>query len=162
MKSIFCLLGVIGLLGAAAPSTRPAIPFTVHDGYFVRNDFEPNEPTSFAVATDQETFDRMLHAVPPLMPRNAHKPHHLPKGVFATKVVAVAIHRGNALWDYNVEGVTTHENTLVVKYTARSKPDPACQFACPLIVSIDKGNYAAVEFVENGKSLKTVKVPVPD
>ncbi len=34
-------------------------------------------------------------------------------------------------------------------------------FACPLIVSIPKGKYTAIQFVENGKSVKKVEMSIP-
>ena len=38
-----------------------------------------------------------------------------------------------------------------------AKPDANAEFACLLIVSLDKGDYTAVRFVENGKTIKELR-----
>jgi hypothetical protein len=43
-------------------------------------------------------------------------------------------------------------------YKATSQPTESASFACPLIVSIPKGDYKTVRFVENGKAVKTAQV----
>jgi len=57
-----------------------------------------------------------------------------------------------------VEGVTAREGVVQLRYTVTSKKSPSASFACPLIVSIPKGKYAAVQFVENKKAVKTVAI----
>jgi hypothetical protein len=44
-------------------------------------------------------------------------------------------------------------NTVVeLRYKAMSKVNDTATFACPLIVSIPKGGYKAIQFVENGRN----------
>ena len=47
---------------------------------------------------------------------------------------------------------------MEVKYTTTSQKSDTATFACPLIVSIPKGNYKAVQFVEGAKVVKKVTV----
>ena len=43
-----------------------------------------------------------------------------------------------------------------LRYAVTSKPTPETTFACPLIVSIPRGEYKTVVFVEDDEQLKTV------
>jgi hypothetical protein len=45
-----------------------------------------------------------------------------------------------------------------IPYTTTSKKSDSATFACPLIVSIPKGEYSAIRFVENGKTIKTIEI----
>ena len=65
---------------------------------------------------------------------------------------------GNAFWEYKVEGVTVEQGVVQLRYAVTSKATPDTTFACPLIVSVPKGEYKAVVFIEDGKKVKTVKV----
>ena len=135
---------------AAEPTTKP-IPFDTHDGYFVSNKFEPDSPTSFVVLKDQKAFDGVFGAA--FVMRD--KSHRLPPKAFETKMVVAAIHRGKATWTYTVESVVPEGKTLVIKYTTKSTQSDSAEFSCPLIISLDKSDYAAVQFVEDGKTMVT-------
>jgi hypothetical protein len=55
--------------------------------------------------------------------------------------------------------VTDKDGVLKVTYTATGKDGGgSARFASPLIVSVPKGKYKSVEFIENGKKAGTVKV----
>jgi hypothetical protein len=69
------------------------------------------------------------------------------------------IKRGKATWDFKVEGVAAQAGVLTVQYSAKSTPSDSAEFACPLIVSIAKGGYSVVEFIENGKRVQRVEFP---
>jgi hypothetical protein len=86
------------------------------------------------------------------------KSHHLPSDAFKTKIVVAAIHRGKAMWKYKVEGIEAQDRTLIVRSSTTSTPSETASFACPLIVSLDKGDYTAVQFVENDKAVKKVEM----
>ena len=73
-------------------------------------------------------------------------------------MVIATIKRGNAFWEYKVEGVTEDEGVVQLRYKATSKKTPATTFSCPLIVSIPKGKYKAVEFIEDDERVKTVEL----
>jgi hypothetical protein len=47
-----------------------------------------------------------------------------------------------------------------LRYKATAKNTPATTFSCPLIVSVPKGKYKAVEFVEGDEMVKTVELDV--
>ena len=136
------------------PAATKHIPFDTHDGYFVSNKFEPNTPTSFVVLRDQKAFDDVF-GVAMVM---GDKSHRLPPEAFDAKMVVAAIHRGKAFWGYKVASVTAEGKTLIVRYTTQSTPHPTAEFACPLIVSLDKDGYTAVQFVEDGKVMKKVEL----
>jgi hypothetical protein len=89
------------------------------------------------------------------------KSHRLPPAAFDQKIVVAAIHRGKAMVTYQVQSVTAEAQTLVVRYTTRSTPDDNAEFACPLILSLDKGDFKSVRFIENGKQVKRLEVDAP-
>jgi len=132
-----------------APPAKPVV-FETHDGYFVSNKFAPKEPVSFVVLKDQESFDKVF-GVAMVM---GDKSHRLPRNAFDKKLVVAAIHRGKAMVSYQVDSVVAEAETLIVRYTTESKPSATAEFSCPLILSLDKGNFNTVRFVENGKEIK--------
>ena len=86
------------------------------------------------------------------------KSHRLPKDAFKSNIVLAAIKRGKAVWEYKVDGVTVDNGLVNLRYTATSKKSDSATFACPLIVSILKGDYKAIQFWDGGKAVKKVKV----
>jgi len=147
MKPIFVIL--MSLTTAAVALAEP-VPFDTYDGYFVSNRFEPDAPTSFVALADQKAFDNVFGVAFVMRDQS----HRLPPDVFQTRLVVAAIHRGRAVVTYKVETVSAEAKTLVVRYTTQSEPHPTAEFACPLILSVAKGEYNAVRFVENGKTVK--------
>lgn len=59
---------------------------------------------------------------------------------------------------YRVERVVVAEKVLVVRYTTQSEPNATAKFACPLILSVAKGDYDHVQFVEDGKEIQSVAI----
>ena len=58
---------------------------------------------------------------------------------------------------YQVAKVSVRGGTAELHYAATSqKRSDDAEFACPLIVSIPKGSYQTVRFVENGKAAKVL------
>jgi hypothetical protein len=55
-----------------------------------------------------------------------------------------------------VDGVIMNTAIVELRYAATAKTSDSAAYACPLIVSIQKGPYQAVQFVENGKPVKRV------
>jgi hypothetical protein len=86
------------------------------------------------------------------------KSHRLPADAFKSNVVLAVIKRGNAVWEYKVDGVSMKDGVVEIRYNATSTPSDSATFASPLIVSIPRDNCKAVEFVENEKPVKTVAV----
>ncbi|MEI7836442.1 MAG: hypothetical protein WCK05_08515 [Planctomycetota bacterium] len=151
LSMVFCLTPGCGV---PTPSQTVPVPFDVHNGYFVSNQFEPDAPTSFVVVKDQKAFDKVF-GVAMVM---GDKSHRLPPDAFDKSVVVAAIHRGKAVWEYKVENVMMDGKTLIVKYSTATKPSETAEFACPLIVSVQKEDWTAVQFVEDGKTAKRVEI----
>ncbi len=148
---------MIQSLKKAAAETAPAkaaISFDTYSGYFVSNKFEPDAAESFVVITDQKQFDEVF-GVAFVM---GDKSHRLAKDAFKSNIVLAAIKRGKAVWEYKVDGVTVDNGLVNLRYTATSKKSDSATFACPLIVSILKGDYKAIQFWDGGKAVKKVKV----
>ncbi len=149
----------------ASASTIGAEPVTVspsfdsYSGYFVSNKFEPDATESFVVINSQEQFDNIF-GVATVM---GDKSHRLPEDAFKSNVVLAAIKRGNAVWEFKVEGVTVNDGLVELRYTTTSTTSDSATFASPLIVSIPTGPFVqdkyTVEFVENGNPVKKVQMP---
>lgn len=138
-----------------APSTPVA--FQIHDGYFVSNQFEPDAPTSFVVLKDQAAFDQVFGVAYVMR----DKSQRLAADAFPEKIVVAAIHRGKAMVTYQVEHLVTDGKTLSLRYTTKSSPAGSAEFSCPLIVSLPKGDYQAVRFIEDSKEIKTLTTSAP-
>jgi hypothetical protein len=132
------------------------LAFDTYSGYFVSNKFEPDAAHSFVVVTDQDRFDEVF-GVAFVMNDKAHR---LPKDAFKTLMVIATIKRGNAFWEYKVEGVTEDQGVVRLRYKATSKKTPATTYSCPLIVSVPKDKYKAVEFIEGEETVKMVELDV--
>ena len=158
--SLPLILALLALLPCAAPAAEPApkaVAFDTHDGYFVSNQFEPGAATSFVVIKDQQAFDKVF-GVARVM---GDKSRRLPNAVFDKKWVVAAIHRGKEMLTYQVESVVLDGQTLVVRYATKSVPSASAEFACPLILSLDKGDFKVVRFAENGRKIKRLELAPP-
>jgi hypothetical protein len=129
------------------------LAFDTYSGYFVSNKFEPDSAESFLAITNQEQFDKVFGAAFVM----GDKSHRLPNGAFTSHLVVAAIKRGAAVWQFKVQSVAVKDGVVKVSYTTTSKKSESATFACPLIVSVPKDTYTAVQFVENGKAMKTVE-----
>ena len=146
---------------ATQPAPQPGtIPFSTHNGYFVSNTFEPDKAESFVVLKDQKAFHEVFGvAMVDAMPDIGNKSHRLPADAFDKKWVLAVIKRGKATWQYTVKEVVEDKGVLTVRYTTTATKSDSAEFACPLIVSVPKGDYTAVEFMEEGKSVKKMEIP---
>lgn len=152
------LTALLSLTVAAALCAAPAnVAYESHDGYFVSNKFEPKEPASFVVLHDQKAFDNVFGVA--FVMRD--KAHRLPKDAFAKSIVVAAIKRGKAFVTFKVESVSAENKTLRVRYATKSEPNATAEFSCPLILSLPKGDYSAVQFIEDGKDVKRIEVGPP-
>lgn len=139
-----------GQQASAAEPTK--LKFDTYSGYFVSNKFEQDAAESFVVINDQEHFDKVF-GVAFVMRDTSHR---LPKDAFKSLMVVTAIKRGNASFEYKVESVTEAKGVVELGYTTTEKKSDTASFASPLIVSIPKSDYQAVQFVENKKPVKKV------
>jgi hypothetical protein len=137
---------------AAAQPIDPGkiLSFETYSGYFVSNNFEPDAPDSFVVLKTQKAFDGVFGVAMVMNDRS----HRLAEGAFASNVVLATIKRANAICEFKVEHVSLLDGVVKICYRATSKKSETASFACPLIVSIPKGAYREVEFVEIGQAVK--------
>jgi hypothetical protein len=131
-----------------------ALTIATYSGYFASNQFEPDAPASLVVISDQKQFDQVF-GVAFVM---GDKSHRLPKDAFQSLLVLAIIKRGKATWAYKVEGVSLKAGVVEFRYSTTETKSDSATFACPLIVSIPKGRYTAVQFVEGGKPVKKVEI----
>jgi hypothetical protein len=136
----------------AGKPAESSLPLDTYSGYFVSNKFEPDAAESFVVIQDQKRFDQVFGVA--MVMRD--KSHRLAKDAFDANLVLAVVKRGKAFWEYQVTAATVERGVVELRYTAKAKASDSATFACPLIVSIPKGKYAAFVFVENGKKVKTL------
>jgi hypothetical protein len=129
-----------------------SVSFGIYSGYFVSNQFEPHAPESFVVITSQGQFDGVLGVAAVMN----DKSHRLPEDAFKSLIVLAAITRGHAVVEYKVDEVVVKEGVVDLRYTTTPKKSDTATFASPLIVSIPKGKYSAVRFIEDGKVVKEI------
>jgi hypothetical protein len=152
---VAALLIAVCCMGQQTPAAEPAkLKFDTYSGYFVSNKFEPDAAESFVAITDQEQFDKVFGVA--FVMRD--KSHRLPKDAFKSNMIVAAVKRGNAVVEYKVESVLEKDGVVELKYTTTSTKSDTATFACPLIVSILKGKYKAIQFVEGGKVVKKVEI----
>jgi NADH dehydrogenase [ubiquinone] 1 alpha subcomplex assembly factor 1 len=152
---IYPLVLSLCVLGLAMPTqTEPErVEFAVHSGYFERNDSGLKGPTSYLVIDDRPSFDKMFGVAFTMGPR----PNILPDDAFATKAVVAVVKRGGEVWEYTVQGVTERDGVLTVRYTATSEDGGGARFASPLIVSVPRGTFRRVVFIEGGKEVGVIE-----
>ncbi len=138
----------------ALEKIKNGLPFDTYSGYFVSNKFEPDADQSFVVLQDQKQFDAVFGAAFVMHDRS----YRLPKDAFKSNIVLAAVKRGKGVWQFEVQSVTETKGVVELKYKTASKKSDTATFACPLIVSIPKGDYRAVQFIENGKAVRKVAV----
>jgi uncharacterized protein YecT (DUF1311 family) len=160
---IFCAGPLaLGVEPTTGPASQPAavqiaVPFEVHDGYFVSNKFEADTPTSYVVLYTQDDFDRVF-GVAQVMHDTSHR---MAKDGMDTHVVVAMIKRDKVTWSYKVTSVTqtdgTEEFTIHYTATANANIGRSAEFASPLIIALPDDIYGQVQFVENGKVVKTLE-----
>jgi hypothetical protein len=154
----FALLVFLPLAGSAADDKVEAkgkeLGFEPHSGYFESNKSGLKGDASYLTFTDQAAFDKIFGKAVVM----GSKAKFLPKDAFDSKMALAVIKRGKEVWTYDVEKVTADEGTIYVQYKATSKDGGGAMFASPMVVSIDKGKYTSVVFLENGKKVETIKL----
>jgi hypothetical protein len=155
------LLGVVltGTVQAApvpapAPETSKKLEFEMHNGYFVSNRSDIKDPETYLVITTPEQFTKCFGSGAVMGKRN----NLLPAGAFDSKVVLVTVKKGNQIWTYKVDKVVVKDGVVNIQYEAAPGAAGTAMYASPMIVSVPKGAYKTVVFVENGKEVKKVEV----
>ncbi len=132
---------------ASSPAAQKPLAFDTYAGYFVKNTFEPAAAASFVVLADQKSFDDVFGAGFVMNDRS----HRLPAQAFDKYIVVAAIKRGKAMWDYKVQAVREAGGVVSLVYASTERAGGGAEFAVPLIVSLPKGDYRAVEWVETAR-----------
>lgn len=162
------LLFVAVLTLAHAPAPNPAadepkkadeakgkeVKFDTHP-YFEKNSSGLKGDVSFLAISDLKTFNDIFGVGRTMGP----KPNYLPDNAFETKVVLATIQRGMKNVTYKVDKVTADDDTLYLVYTTTTKESASATFHSPLVVSVEKGKYKSVVFIENGKKVGTAEFP---
>jgi inhibitor of cysteine peptidase len=156
-KLIFVFVAVIlsfadSVAGTVKTKTDAAVDFQRYESYFEKNDSGLKGATSYLVLTGQQQFDKVFGPAA-TMGTNTF----LPQDAFKTKIIVAAIKRGS-LRRYSDIQVTANSRILTVSYSAADDQPGRATFRSPLILSVEKGKYKEVVFVENGKKHRTVKI----
>jgi len=155
MKTNLALCLFLGLfINATSAQETAKLEFKTYSGYFVSNKFEPEAPSSFVVLDNQKQFDQVFGVAFVI----GDKSPRLAPDALKTELVLSAIRRGKAFCTYKVSSVTEKEGVVCLRFQTTSKKSDSATFACPLIISIPKGKYQAVEFHENGKLIKRLEI----
>jgi hypothetical protein len=131
------------------------VKFDTHNGYFESNKSGLKGDASFLVLTDAKGFDAIFGKARTMGP----KPNFIEDGAWEKKIAIATIQRGMKMVTYKVDKVTAEDGVLTIAYTTTSKDSTSATFASPLIVTVDKGDYKSVVFIENGKKAGTAEFP---
>jgi hypothetical protein len=147
------------LLAALAADTDPAMKLeaATFGPYFESNKSGLKGEASYLAFSDAGKFAAVLRPVPPV---GGRKTIPLPKDAFDKSLVLVVIRRGTQIHEYTVEKAEAKGDTVVLtfKSAAKGAAGGTATFASPLVVTVPKGKYKTVEFIENGKKAGTVKL----
>jgi hypothetical protein len=156
MTRLLTTLAALVALAAvnAAEGKMAKVDFVAHDGHFESNKSGLKGDASYLAITDRAGFDAVFGSLAVM----GKKFNYVPKDAFEKKMVVAVIKRGNAPVEYKVEQVTTADDKLYVQYKATAKDPTTAKFASPLILTVEKGKYTSVVFIENGKQVGTATV----
>jgi len=167
------------LVGDKIEPKGKKVEFKVHSGYCERAEHARAEQikaqkkktlgnVSFLAFTDQDSFDQAFGKTPdkedlntflPNGEAKGKKPNLLPKDAFDKKMVVATTVRGANISTYKVVKVTADGDTLYVQYQETSTFAGNNRFwSSPLILSVDKGPYASVEFILGKKKYGTATI----
>ena len=152
-KLTLCLF-IVFLISATSAQETTKLTFKTYSGYFVSNKFEPDAPSSFVALDNPKQFDQVFGVAFVI----GDKSPRLAPDALKTELVLSAIRRGKAFCTYWVSSVTEKEGVVRLRFQTTSKKSDSASFACPLIISIPKGKYHAVEFYENDKLVKRLAI----
>ena len=155
MKINLALCLLMGLLITSTSARETGkLDFKTYSGYFVSNKFEPDDRLSFVVLHDRKKFDQVFGVAFVF----GDKSPRLAPNAFDSRLVLAAIRRGKAFCTFEVSSVTVEGGVVLLRYRTTINKSDSASFACPLILSIPKGKYQAVEFHENDKLVKRLPI----
>ena len=155
MKATHAMILTLGLLGcatlaASAGEPKGKVAFDVYaGGYFVRNDAPIAGNPAFLVLPSKKSFDGVFGFGFVM----GAKPKLVDNKLFDANLIAVVVKEGNAPTTYEVQKVEREKGRLVVHYKATQKQATTARFRSPLILSVPRGDYAEIAFIENGKEV---------
>ena len=120
---------------------------------FVKNDAGVTNAATYMVVKEQPEFDRIFGHAAVMWQK-----HKSPPPDFSKQVVVLAVHQGNCYTTYKVQTLESTNNIMAIHYTTKVKSTPNTIYACPLILTLPRAGLIAVTFIENGKSVATVKL----
>jgi len=142
---------VCSLLTGAAWAA--AVETNQYSDLFIKNDAGITNAASYLVVQDQKEFDRIFgHAAVMWQKRKSPPPD------FTKDVDALAVHQGNHTTKFKVQTVESTNSIWTIRYTINVTPTPNTTYACPMILTLPRAGINAVTFVENGKTVATVKL----
>jgi hypothetical protein len=163
---------------AADKAKGDKVEYEVHNGYWETADFfranrladkTGQALSSYSAFVDQDAFDAAFGKddgkkvdLNKFLPNGEErgKKNQLPKDAFDKKMVVVAALHGANVATYKVEKVTADGETLYVQYKSATQfAGNNAVYSSPLIVSVDKGKYTSVVFIDNGQKAGTADVP---
>jgi hypothetical protein len=137
-------------VGSSGDKKSDKIAFDVYaKGYFVKNNAPlPGNP-AYLILPSKKAYDQIFGFGAVM----GGKPKLVTEKLFDDNVIIAVIKSGNTLWKYEVERVTREKGQLVLTYTANGKQSSSAKFNSPLILSVPRGDFAEVVFIENGKQV---------
>jgi len=155
LLSLLLAAGIVLPAASAAFEKGAKVEFKTYAApYFEKNNSGLKGEASFLVLPDKESFDKVF-GVGFVMGK---KPPVLKGDDFNKKLVVAVIKRGDAPVKYKVDSVTEAGDELRVSYTAKAGAPGTAKFASPLILTLDKGKYKSVTFIENDKKVGTAEI----
>lgn len=147
-------LCVTPLIADEKGTTQPTnVPFEVYSGYFVSNKAKLDGESTWRIVNDKKSFDQIF-GVAFVMGDRAKR---LKPNTFEDQFVLTVITTGNFLAKYEVQSIVAKGTTLTVNYQVSRQDGGTATFTSPLILSVPRRNRSSVIFVENGKTVKTLK-----
>ena len=133
------------------PPTKK-VTVEVHDGHFVKNTFKAPQQEAFLVLANYDEFERVF-GVGFVMKA---KFKLVTRETFNTRtVVAVVRQVPNQIVEFAIGGAEAKGEQLLVNFTSTAKA-ATFQANSAMILSVLRGDYKEIVFVENGKRVASV------
>jgi hypothetical protein len=123
-------------------------------GYFVKNTVKLPGASAYFVLQDKKAYDEIF-GIGFVM---GAKPKLVDEKLFDKNLIVTVIKSGSTLWKYEVEKVRVDKKQLIVEYKATGKEAGGAKYTVPLIVSVPRGEFMEVVFIENGKEAGKAEV----
>jgi len=152
------MLSALLLAAAFAPTPEVAtLAVRTWGPYFESNKSGLKGDSSFLVITDADKMAAVLRPVPPI---GGRKTESVPKDAFDKSIILAVIKRGTQTYDYTFVKAEARDGVVRVEIKSVAKGDPngSATFATPYVLTIPKGKWKSVEFIDNGKKAATVKL----